>query len=141
MKKLILFVFTISFFSFNSYSENLFTDLEIKLANEQNNQQKVCEYKKILNEIPPCTNLELLKETLDNPYIKYLPRPENINIEELTHITRKYLIFTGATVIDCGIICYIFNVPAKIQGYCIIGIIIIGILLLAIRSKQFENHN
>lgn len=66
---------------------------------------------------------------------------ENINIEELTHITRKYLIFTGATVIDCGIICYIFNVPAKIQGYCIIGIIIIGILLLAIRSKQFENHN
>lgn len=89
MKKLILFVFIISFFNFNAYSENLFTDLEIKLINEQNDQQKVCEYKKILNETPPCTSLKLLKETLNNPYIKYLPRPDNINIEDYKKLIKQ----------------------------------------------------
>ena len=85
MKKILGIIVLGLLLSGNAYAEELFNDLDKKTAEDGT----VCEYKRVLNKTKPCDKLALLRFSLNNPYIKYLPRPSNISLQQYKDLIQE----------------------------------------------------
>ena len=66
---------------------------------------------------------------------------EKIDTNKLTHITCKYLVLTGISVLMAGVVLYFLKVSEKTQLYLVCGIVILGVVLLIIQSNRLNLMN
>ena len=85
MKKLLGIVVLGLLLSGNVYSENLFDDLEKDIIKETS----ICNYQAVLSKKKPCNELEFLKKMYHNPYLKYIPRPNNVSVDEFRNLINQ----------------------------------------------------
>ena len=85
IKKLLSIIVLGLLLSGNAYADGLFDDLYKKAVEDGT----VCEYERVLNKTKPCDKLALLRFSLNNPYIEYLPRPSNISLQQYKDLIQE----------------------------------------------------
>ena len=64
-----------------------------------------------------------------------------IDTDKLSHITQKYMVLTGLSVISIGTVLFFFKIDKKTHSYVLMSLVGIGITMLIVQSNRLKSKN